>query len=142
MEKKSIQIDIETFRLIEQYRNSFDEDYNDIIKRVLQSIENYDKIEVKQFSIVNERKGLTNHGLFWKGCLLVNGMKLRSHYKGALHTAEIVNGKILFNGKEYTSPSAAAVEAAEGVAINGWKFWEFLDEKNNIWQTLDSIRQK
>jgi hypothetical protein len=142
MEQKSIFIDIETFKLIEHYRNSFEEDYNEIIKRVFQSIENYDKIEVRQFSIVNEQKSMMNHGLFWKGCLLNNGLQLRSYYKGLLHNAEVVNGKIVYNENEYTSPSAAAVEAAEGVAINGWKFWEFLDEKNNTWQNLDSLRKK
>jgi hypothetical protein len=143
MDEKSIKIDIDTYKLLEKYRSSFDETHNEIIKRVLLSLENSDRVEIRQFSIENERPNMfVNHGLFWKGCLLSNGLKLRSQYKGVLHVAEIAKGKILFNGKEYTSPSAAAVEAAEGVSVNGWKFWEYFDEKQKDWKSLDSIRQK
>jgi hypothetical protein len=26
--------------------------------------------------------------------------------------------------------------------VNGWKFWEYFDEKQKDWKSLDSIRQK
>jgi hypothetical protein len=142
MNKDKIEIDLETYKLIESYRQSFNETLNDIIKRVLQSIIENEKIEMKKFSIINESTNSLNFkGLYWKGCLLPNGLKLKSSYKGVLHTAEVYNGKILFNNEEYNSPSAAAIAATNGISINGWLFWEFLDSNSNSWKSLNSLRK-
>src|SRR5690349_3831973 len=57
------------------------------------------------------------------------GTKLWAKYKGAVHTAEVVesDGAIryrLSDGREFKSPSAAgAAIMGEGRTCNGWAFW-------------------
>src|SRR6266540_2981391 len=58
---------------------------------------------------------------------LAIGTKLYARYKGATHTAEVIEkeGKPsyrLSDGREFKSPSAAGT-AITGLACNGWAFW-------------------
>jgi hypothetical protein len=55
------------------------------------------------------------------------GTKLWARYKGAVHTAEVVEAESglhyrLADGREFKSPSAAGT-AITGKACNGWAFW-------------------
>jgi hypothetical protein len=55
------------------------------------------------------------------------GTKLYARYKGATHTAEVIEkdgkpGYQLADGREFKSPSAAGT-AVTGLACNGWAFW-------------------
>ena len=55
------------------------------------------------------------------------GTKLVATYKKQAHTCTVVEqkGKTLFeyNGKTFTSPSAAGSAVMGGVYCNGWRFW-------------------
>ncbi len=66
-------------------------------------------------------------------------------YKGTRYEAAVqANGTVLFEGKAYSSPSAAggAVTAKHGVhAPNGWVFWNFTDSDGSS-KPLESIRQQ
>src|SRR5438309_9442979 len=55
------------------------------------------------------------------------GTKLYARYRGATHTAEVIEkegkpGYRLADGREFKSPSAAGT-AITGLACNGWAFW-------------------
>jgi hypothetical protein len=60
---------------------------------------------------------------------LTAGTRLVASYRKQQHTAEVVDGedgKLRFrlaDGREFTSPSAAASAVMGGVAANGWRFW-------------------
>ncbi|MDD5208933.1 MAG: GIY-YIG nuclease family protein [Elusimicrobiales bacterium] len=61
-------------------------------------------------------------------------------YKGKAYNAHVSkSGAIIFNGKEYVSPSAAAFSLT-GSGVNGWKAWKFQD-KNGAWLRLDTLRK-
>lgn len=130
MEKKSIFIDIELFKFLEQNRQTFDEDYNDILKRLL--LKNTAKKETNK-NVVSQ------NGLHWKGTFFKDGLKLRGFYKGMMLDAIVKNGKINYNGQEYTSPSAAAI-GATGMNMSGWSFWEYFDEKKNKWILISDLK--
>ena len=56
-------------------------------------------------------------------------MRLVASYRKETHTAEVIegeDGKLRFrlaDGREFTSPSAAAPRSWDGIACNGWRFW-------------------
>src|SRR5207253_3313159 len=55
------------------------------------------------------------------------GTKLYARYRGATHTAEVIEkegkpGYRLADSREFKSPSAAGT-AITGLACNGWAFW-------------------
>lgn len=108
MKRKKIEIDIDVYKWIEANRKSFDETENDILKRLSQKILN----EAEVFIPVNIEANIMNinEGLYWKGVLLKNGLRLKKSFKGKIHYAEIKNNQIIFNNKRFHSPSAAAIE--------------------------------
>jgi len=143
MSSKSITIDIETYKLIESFRNGFDETENDIIKRILNTYSTLSSISEQQ-SIGNNNQTIPNdtmNGLFWKGILLPNGLQLRKVSKNIIYTAIIKNNRIYCNDREFFSPSAAATYTF-GTTVNGWLFWEYFDEDEMTWNLLDNLRNK
>ena len=61
------------------------------------------------------------------------------NYKRQLYKATYYSpDKIVFNGKNYTSPSAAG-SAVTKKSCSGWTFWKFKDETGNE-QLLDKLR--
>ena len=63
---------------------------------------------------------------------LIPGTRLTASLKGKTYDASVVAGdagkpEIEFGGKRYTSLSAAG-SAAVGYAVNGWKFWQRVEE--------------
>jgi len=62
------------------------------------------------------------------------GMTLVATYKKTEHRAEVIEGeegKLRFrleDGREFTSPSAAASAVMGGIAANGWRFWSIATE--------------
>jgi len=51
-------------------------------------------------------------------------------------------GEVLWNGQKYSSPSGAA-KAAKGVtAVNGWKYWRYMQPETGKWEWIDALRPK
>ena len=133
MEMKSIFIDLELFRFLETNRVSFDESYNDILKRVLSINKTIKKESQKELKADN--------GLYWKGVFFKDGLKLRGFYKGLCLEAMVKNGKINYNGIEFTSPSAAAINATN-MNMSGWNFWEYYNEKKKNWISIANLKNE
>lgn len=67
-------------------------------------------------------------------------MKLRATYKGkALRARVRRNGIVVFNGKQYMSPSLAAA-AASRRGMGGWWFWKF-ERAPGDWVRLRELRR-
>lgn len=61
-------------------------------------------------------------------------------YKGKRYEATWINSKkIIYQGKEYTSPSALSIEIS-GTSRNGWRDWKYLDEKGAI-RSIEELRK-
>lgn len=75
------------------------------------------------------------------GVKLKNGTKLQKWYLGTRYEAVIENGSIVFNGQSYQSPSTAAMAITQGANVNGWLFWEYLDESSGKWEKLGNLRK-
>lgn len=137
MEKKVISIDIEVYKVLENNRLNFNESHNEILRRIMKIKEN--KEIILNDSKLNDDK-INNRNLVWKGIELKDGLQLRKYLKGNLHTAKVINEKIVYNGEDYSSPSAAGIAAA-GNSVNGWVFWEYYNEEFKSWESLDNLRK-
>ncbi len=75
---------------------------------------------------------------------LLEGKRLRKiTQKGIEHRAEVKNGMFVVENKPFKpfySPSPAAIYAAGGGSINGWKYWKYFDFMKNNWFEIDNLR--
>lgn len=131
----TIDIDLDVYKIIVHHSNYINEPANDVLKRLLIK-NNGDTSFIQKSNTVDHVGGITVKGTFLK-----SGLKLKKHFKGSTFEAIVCNGYIEFNNKRYTSPSGAAVVAANG-SVNGWRFWDFLDDKDGKWKSLESLRNK
>jgi len=137
MDKKVITIDIEVYKVLESNRLTFNESHNEILRRIMKVKED------KAITLINTKskdEKVNSNNLVWKGIELKDGLQLRKYLKGNLHSAKVINGKIVYNGEDYSSPSAAGIAAA-GNSVNGWVFWEYFNEEFKSWEMLDSLRK-
>lgn len=77
--------------------------------------------------------------LYCRGGRVPNGLKLRATHLSRSYEAEVTGGKVWLDSKAYDSPSNAA-RAITKTAVNGWKFWEYLDERGGRWLPLLKLR--
>jgi hypothetical protein len=140
-----IEIDLELFKYIENNRNDFSESSNSILKRKLGLSETENRVlnvkDVKAPGLTSSSREKQSIRMYYKGVPFYEGMRLRKILKGDLHNAIVRNGKIVFKGMSYDSPSAAGM-AASGTSVNGWIFWDYYDEKTERWISLDDLRDK
>ncbi len=64
---------------------------------------------------------------------------LRAEYKGQQYKATLrKDGQFSYQGKLYSSPSAAAKEIIDGVAVNGRTFWKYKNDAGE-WVALSQL---
>lgn len=129
--KTTIEIDLDVYKTIVNNSNYINEPANDVLKRLLHS----------KNQVAPETAEDNSGGLLSKNVFLKNGLKLRKVLKGNIFEAIVKDGFIEFGKKKFTSPSGAAVEAAQS-SVNGWIFWDYYDDKTNSWKMLNTLREK
>lgn len=71
------------------------------------------------------------------------GIEIFTKYKGQEHYAIYFSpSKVIYNNEVFKSPSAAGTKVQNGLPVNGWKFWKFIDEKDGKSYPIDRIREK
>lgn len=69
------------------------------------------------------------------------GTELRARYRGKAIAATLrADGKIVYAGKTFDSPSAAATAAVKKGRRDGWQFWKVQNARGK-WVALDSRRK-
>ncbi|MGO9620786.1 MAG: hypothetical protein ACLPT6_05205 [Desulfobaccales bacterium] len=125
---KTIEIDLEIYRLIETNRISFDETYTEILRRLL-GLKPSDKQTGDEIGM--------NLGY---GVILLNGTLIKGNGKRADCQAEIRDSHIVYNGESYDSLSAAAKRFG---GPNGWVFWKWVKRpQDSEWIILNELRDK
>ena len=62
------------------------------------------------------------------------------NYKGKRYDAKLLKGgRVEFNGKEFKSPSGAAVMIS-GHNENGWRMWRYIDQSSNRNEPIEKLR--
>jgi restriction system protein len=71
------------------------------------------------------------------------GIEIFTNYKGQKHYAVYFSStKVVYNNEVFKSPSAAGAKIQNGLPVNGWKFWKFVDEKDGKTYPLDRLRKQ
>ncbi|HNQ13463.1 MAG TPA: hypothetical protein PKH65_05830 [Bacteroidia bacterium] len=166
---KSIDVDLEVYKLIESLRVSLDETHRDILLRSLQIVSNLKNVQKAENSKKEEftntvlmkspnrlfeffdqktaslrlgQNGSASRDWIYNNIRLKEGTPLMKWFDGNKVEAKIENGGILVEGVSYQSPSAAAMAINGGKNVNGWVFWKFFDEKSKKWRKLNYLRRK
>jgi hypothetical protein len=127
---QTIEIDFEVFKEITVRRKNEGITPNDVLRELFGLGPRQGPVTLKVQS-----------GKPWvaKGVEFPHGTEFRGSHKGQIYYARVNDGSLIFNNKQFYSPSAAAIEVT-GNSVNGWLFWECkLPEKQN-WQSINALR--
>ncbi len=71
------------------------------------------------------------------------GIEIFTKYKSQEYYAIYFSpNRIIYNNEVYKSPSAAGTKVQNGLPVNGWKFWKFIDKNDNKTYPLDRLRKE
>lgn len=128
----SIDIDFDVYKALTSRLTSPEDTYNDVIRR---------ELGLGSASSAPASNGRSEEGEPWivKGVRFPHGTEFSVEYKGEFYEARVENGALVYDGKRYTSPSAAAMDIT-GTNVNGWRFWNCKLPGASIWYSIDTIR--
>lgn len=129
----NIEIDFDVFKKLTAMRESENETYNDVLRKLL-SLSQTKESELPRESSATAITWTT------KGVTFPGGTEFRATYKGQTIFGRVEAGALVVDGRRYNSPSAAAV-AVTGNPVNGWIFWECKLPGKSSWQMIKSFRR-
>lgn len=127
-----IEIDFDVYKALTALRQNEDHSYNDVLRDLLQL-----------GSLTNHAKSASEmppsqSGRMLAGRFLPDGSALRAVYKQQPYMAEISEGRLIYNGEEFQSASAAAREITK-TNVNGLTFWEVKRPQDSRWRRLVAV---
>lgn len=144
MLQRSIDIDLEVHRALEQRRRSFAQTENEILREALglSPVGGKPVAGLPQVSAV-----ATEAAWHWKGLTLPANTELRMTYGGRSWNGTVSGGAWRIEGRMYGSPSDAASSLARtqngrAVQLNGWLYWQVRRPGDTRWALLDRLRSK
>ena len=81
-------------------------------------------------------------GLPWiiDGLAFPKGTEFRGKYKGYFYYGKVSDGALMMNGKEFLSPSAAAITITRS-SVDGWLFWDCKPPGASSWINIHTLKQ-
>jgi hypothetical protein len=79
-------------------------------------------------------------GVQWDALLLPHGTQVRTKYYGEYAIAEVVDGKILWDGAEYPTMSQLARAMRGDTSNNAWVVLEIKRPSDSNWRLADRLR--
>ena len=128
----TIEVDFDVFKALTARRPAEDVTENDVLRQLLRLPPRTSPVE--QSDSPGPEDWVT------KGVRLPAGTELRATYKGQTYLARIASGALVFDGKRFNSPSAAAM-AITSNPVNGWTFWECRLPGQGKWRSLKDLRR-
>ena len=128
----TIEVDFDVFKALTARRPAEDVTENDVLRQLLRLPPRTAPAE--QSDSPGPEDWVT------KGVRLPVGTELRATYKGQTYLARITSGALVFDGKRFNSPSAAAMAITRN-PVNGWTFWECRLPGQGRWRSLKDLRR-
>lgn len=144
---RSINIDLDVHKVIENGRQAFSEDANTVLRRLLGLSTAIPVTSELSSSPPPQNSPAKDRSWSCEGICLPYGTKFRMTYNNHTHQGEIVDGMWVINGTVYSSPSGAAIAVArtrrgKPTRLNGWSLWEVKRPEDQTWIKLDDLRPK
>lgn len=115
-------------RLVERYQDRYAGVIEHIVEDFLERTEEEADLSAK-------------NGMIWNQLRLPHGTELRTKYYGEWQVARIEDGKIVYNGKTYDSPSRACSAMRGRTSNNAWKLLEIKRPQDLEFRLADRFRQ-
>ncbi len=68
------------------------------------------------------------------------GTEFRCKYKGYFYYGKVTSGALMMNGREFLSPSAAAMTITRS-SVDGWLFWDCKPPGASSWINIHTLKQ-
>lgn len=130
----TINVDFDVYKQLTARRSTEDITYNDVIRELLGAAQLL-AAQHADNSNAQRRKDWVVRGVRFP-----SETAFRARHKGQVHTARVVNGALVLNGKRFISPSEAATSIT-GSAVDGWLFWECMRPGDSSWKLIDDLRR-
>jgi hypothetical protein len=141
MQFRTIEIDFDVHRAIENARRGFHDSANDALRRLLKLPEPDGSPGPADATPQVKRP--------WRddGVDLPHGTAVRMEYNRRIHEGQIVDGQWVVEGRRFDSPSGAASGVAvtkkgKSPRLDGWKYWRVKRPGEDHWEPLDDLRPK
>lgn len=142
-----IVIDFEVFKALTAKLESESENYNDVIRRLLNLPDREAAFRPGEAASPGLPAAPQNAlapqsgGVWYSNVYLPNGTYFRATYKGKTYRAWINNSQWIDElGNVRTSPSDAA-SAISNTNVNGWRFWFVRRPQDEDWQRMDALKK-
>ncbi|HEX8062387.1 MAG TPA: hypothetical protein VF535_04150 [Allosphingosinicella sp.] len=140
---RTIEIDFDIHRKIENERHGFDESPNDALRRLLGLPAVGDRSGAR-------RRNNSEHRTWREGLVEIpHGAKARMKYQRGrqIYEGEFLDGKLVVDGREFSTLSAAASALARTrdgstPSLNGWIYWEAMMPGETHWRRLSDLREE
>jgi hypothetical protein len=129
----NIEIDFDVFKELTNRRTSEGVTYNDVLRELL-------RLEPSKTTATSPNIAVSAGAWTTKGVTFPPGTEFRATYKGRAIFGKVESGFFVVNGKQFDSPSAAAVSIT-GNMVNGWIFWECRFPGRTSWQIIKTLRK-
>jgi hypothetical protein len=136
---RTIEVDFDVHRCIENERRSFEETPNDALRRLLKLGEAKPVPPEQPDSAPTRRKSWSD-----KGVTLPHGTMIRMSYANRRYDGQIIDGMWVVGDQAFNSPSGAAggialTKAGTPTQLNGWNYWEVKLPAEDDWKPLRSM---
>ena len=140
---RTIEIDFEVHRCIENERRGFDEHPNVALRRLL---------KLSALKPISPAAIVQSHsnGRPWteQGVALPHGTLVRMIYDRGRqkHEGRIEDGRLRFGSRNFDSVSGAASDLAvtkkgKKTNLNGWRYFQYKDSETGRWVSFDDLRR-
>ena len=141
MQFRTIEIDFDVHKTIENARRGFYESPNGALRRLLKLPEP-DPSPRTADATPRAKRPWRDHGVD-----LPHGTAIRMEYNRRIHEGRIVDGEWVVEGRRFDLPSGAASGVAatkkgKSPRLVGWKYWRVKRLGEDHWTLLDDLRPK
>ena len=129
----TIQVDFDVFKALTVRRASEEVSENDVLRQLL-------GLPTRKDTPI--QPGVPAPGdWITKGVRFPVGTEFRATYKGQTHLGRVEGGALVLSGKQFDSPSAAAMSITGNKPVNGWTFWECRVPGQAGWKMIKTLRK-